>query len=175
MLATLNTVISRLSELKNITFDTYSVDSIITSEEYESLCNCITATQDFFTENAEVLKLATERQEEVLHQIEDELAEARKKQGWIQAGVAVLGIAATVLSFGTCAPLAVASIPVLAYNGSNLWEGAENIYYGSIGDPYTTALNPIRDTIFQGDQNAYEIFGLASQGLYSLAGSYTSR
>lgn len=57
----------------------------------------------------------------------------------------------------------------MAYNVSNLYEGVRNIHYGSIGDPYTTAQNPIRDTIFQGDRYAYEIFGLASQGLYSLA------
>ena len=47
----------------------------------------------------------------------------------------------------------------MAYGASNLVEAGQDIYYGSIGDPYTVAFNPIRDTVFCGNQGLYDLWG----------------
>jgi hypothetical protein len=39
---------------------------------------------------------------------------------------------------------------------------------GLAGDPYTTAVNPIRDTVFMGNQSAYDTWGTISVGAAGL-------
>lgn len=48
------------------------------------------------------------------------------------------------------------------YGGSNFVEAWQDIYYGSIGDIDTVAFNPIRDTVFCGNQELYDIWGTVS-------------
>ena len=53
----------------------------------------------------------------------------------------------------------IAGGSAMAYGASNLVEAGQDIYYGSIGDPYTVAFNPIRDTVFCGNQGLYDLWG----------------
>ena len=38
-------------------------------------------------------------------------------------------------------------------------EGGQDLYYASIGDIESAAINPIRDTVFMGNQSAYDVWG----------------
>src|SRR3712207_3527659 len=46
-----------------------------------------------------------------------------------------------------------------AYGVSNLYEAGHNIYLGSVGDGVTVATNPLRDTLFMGNDRLYHQVG----------------
>ena len=87
-----------------------------------------------------------------------------KTQGiWRTVGGAVLiatGAACIVLTGGAATPI-VADIAVAAGSGTALFgaadaiEGTQDIYYGSTGDIDSTAVNGIKDDLFQGNEDAY--------------------
>ena len=94
-------------------------------------------------------------------------AEDRAKKGWIDLGVgvftAVIGIIAIVSTMGAATPLVVAGGVVgfgtSVYGLSNAEEGVHNIALGNAGDIQTKAKNPIRDTVFMGNDKLYHDVG----------------
>ena len=94
-------------------------------------------------------------------------AEDRAKKGWIDLGVgvftAVIGIVAIVSTMGAATPLVVAGGVVgfgtSVYGLSNAEEGVHNIALGNAGDIQTKARNPIRDTVFMGNDKLYHDVG----------------
>ena len=94
-------------------------------------------------------------------------AEDRAKKGWIDLGVgvftAVIGIVVIVSTMGTATPLVVAGSVVgfgtSVYGLSNAEEGVHNIALGNAGDIQTKAKNPIRDTVFMGNDKLYHDVG----------------
>ena len=94
-------------------------------------------------------------------------AEDRAKKGWIDLGVgvftAVIGIVAIVSTMGAATPLVVAGGVVgfgtSVYGLSNAEEGVHNIALGNAGDIQTKAKNPIRDTVFMGNDKLYHDVG----------------
>ena len=94
-------------------------------------------------------------------------AEDRAKKGWIDLGVgvftAVIGIVVIVSTMGTATPLVVAGGVVgfgtSVYGLSNAEEGVHNIQLGNAGDIQTKARNPIRDTVFMGNDKLYHDVG----------------
>ena len=94
-------------------------------------------------------------------------AEDRAKKGWIDLGVgvftAVIGIVAIVSTMGAATPLVVAGGVVgfgtSVYGLSNAEEGVHNIALGNAGDIQTKARNPIRDTVFMGNDKLYHEVG----------------
>ena len=94
-------------------------------------------------------------------------AEDRAKKGWIDLGVgvftAVIGIIAIVSTMGAATPLVVAGGVVgfgtSVYGLSNAEEGVHNIALGNAGDIQTKAENPIRDTVFMGNDKLYHDVG----------------
>ena len=95
-------------------------------------------------------------------------AEDRAKKGWIDLGIgvftAVIGIVAIVSTMGAATPLVVAGGAVVgvgtaAYGASNAAEGVYNIALGNAGDIQTKAKNPIRDTVFMGNDKLYHEVG----------------
>ena len=94
-------------------------------------------------------------------------AEDRAKKGWIDLGVgvftAVIGIVAIVSTMGAATPLVVAGGVVgfgtSVYGLSNAEEGVHNIQLGNAGDIQTKARNPIRDTVFMGNDKLYHDVG----------------
>nr|WP_269204825.1 hypothetical protein [Streptococcus equi] len=69
--------------------------------------------------------------------------------------------AATPLVVGAC----VVGSCTVAYGVSNLYEAGHNIYLGSVGDGVTVASNPLRDTLFMGNDKLYHQVG----GLFTTA------
>ena len=95
-------------------------------------------------------------------------AEDRAKKGWIDLGIgvftAVIGIIAIVSTMGAATPLVVAGGAVVgvgtaAYGASNAAEGFHDIQLGNAGDIQTKAKNPIRDTVFMGNDKLYHDVG----------------
>ena len=95
-------------------------------------------------------------------------AEDRAKKGWIDLGIgvftAVIGIVAIVSTMGAATPLVVAGGAVVGfgtsvYGLSNAEEGVHNIALGNAGDIQTKAKNPIRDTVFMGNDKLYHDVG----------------
>ncbi|OLF49346.1 T7SS effector LXG polymorphic toxin [Streptococcus acidominimus] len=100
-------------------------------------------------------------------------AEERKTQGWIDLALGAVtiavGVAAIVASGGAATPLVVgawiAGSGTVAYGLSNTVEAGHNLYLGYQGDGKTHATNPIRDTLFMGNDKTYHQVG----GLFTTA------
>ena len=95
-------------------------------------------------------------------------AEDRAKKGWIDLGIgvftAVIGIVAIASTMGAATPLVAAGGAVVGfgtsvYGLSNAEEGIHDIQLGNAGDIQTKAKNPIRDTVFMGNDKLYHDVG----------------
>ena len=95
-------------------------------------------------------------------------AEDRAKNGWIDLGLGVVtvafGILAIVGTMGTATPLVfgaglTAGLGSFAYGTSNMYEAGQDIKLGNAGDIHTKAINPIRDTLFMGNDKLYHQVG----------------
>lgn len=110
------------------------------------------------------------REEERYEALTAEAAQARVDQGIWQAIGATLavvaGAAAIVLTAGMATPIVatalVAGSASMAYGYSNLFEAGQNIGFGLAGDATSAAFNPLRDTVFMGNQAAYDVFGFTA-------------
>ncbi|HEL0622970.1 TPA: hypothetical protein TUU99_000533 [Streptococcus equi subsp. zooepidemicus] len=120
--------------------------------------------------NAKRLQAAQERDQA---RFEAVAAEDRASQGWIDLALSLVtiavGVAAIVMTAGGATPLVVgafvAGSGTVAYGASNLYEAGHNIYLGSVGDGLTVATNPLRDTLFMGNDRLYHQVG----GLFTTA------
>ena len=91
-------------------------------------------------------------------------ADERKDNGFWKvlggAGLVLLGITCVVLTAGAATPIvaagAVAGTGTAIFGLSDTIEGGSDIYYGSLGDIESVSVNPLRDTVFQGDEAAYQ-------------------
>ncbi|WP_245166223.1 TNT domain-containing protein [Streptococcus acidominimus] len=100
-------------------------------------------------------------------------AEERSTKGWIDLALGAVtiavGVAAIVASGGAATPLVVgawiAGGGTVAYGLSNTVEAGHNLYLGYKGDGKTHATNPIRDTLFMGNDKTYHQVG----GLFTTA------
>ena len=95
-------------------------------------------------------------------------AEDRAKKGWIDLGLGVvtfaIGALAIWATMGAATPLVVgfgltAGLGTTAYGASNMYEAGQNIQLGNAGDIHTKAKNPIRDTLFMGNDKLYHQVG----------------
>ena len=94
-------------------------------------------------------------------------AEDRAKNGWKELGLGVLtfaiGFIAIIGTMGTATPLVVAGgivgFGTTAYGLSNMYEAGQDIKLGNAGDIQTKAGNPIRDTLFMGNDKLYHDVG----------------
>ena len=96
---------------------------------------------------------------------EEILAKERRNRGiknLIVGGLTLLvGTGAIIATGGSGTPLVIAfagkvfGTGTVAYSISNLTEAGQNTIYGSLGDNETRSINPIRDTIFLGNDKLY--------------------
>ena len=94
--------------------------------------------------------------------------EDRAKKGWIDLGLGVvtfaIGALAIWATMGAATPLVVgfgltAGLGTTAYGASNMYEAGQNIQLGNAGDIHTKSRNPIRDTLFMGNDKLYHQVG----------------
>lgn len=95
---------------------------------------------------------------------EEILAKERRNKGiknLIVGGLTLLvGTGAIVATGGSATPLVVLAGKIcgtgtVAYSVSNMTEAGQDIILGSLGDNETRAINPIRDTVFLGNDKLY--------------------
>ena len=139
--------------------ESYETGSFITGKDAGTLNTGIKIFGDLHEKNKEAYNEIYETEQK----IKDE-AEKRKTQGiWRTVGGAVLiatGVACIVLTGGAAIPI-VADVAVAVGSGTAVFgaadaiEGTQDIYYGSTGDIDSTAVNGIKDDLFQGNEDAY--------------------
>ena len=128
------------------------------------------AAGQYVEEHQEEIELAAAEQEKAFAQMQadyEAACEAREQEGQVKmlqgALAAGVGIAAIVFTGGAATPVVAAAWVTggcsVAYGVSTAFEGAQDWYLGSIGDLETAAVNPIRDTIFAGNQELYDLWG----------------
>ncbi|HFU3716802.1 TPA: hypothetical protein ACGO5M_002236, partial [Streptococcus suis] len=131
----------------------------------ERFATAYQAVEQHLTNNAERLQAAQERDQA---RFEALAAEERSKQGWIDLALGAVtiavGLAAIVATAGAATPLVVgagivAGTGTVAYGASNVAEAGQDIYLGYKGDGKTLAINPIRDTLFMGNDKLYHQVG----------------
>ena len=131
------------------------------------------AGSEYVEEHKEEIELAAAEQEDAFAQMQadyEAACEAREAEGqakMLQGGLAiVVGTLAIVGTAGMATPIVItagiAGGSAIAYGASTSVEGAQDWYLGSIGDLETAAVNPIRDTVFAGNQELYDLWGSLS-------------
>ena len=158
LLENLQSCLSKIG-LSQCAIESYETGSFITGKDAGALNTGIKIFGDLHEKNKEAYDEIYETEQK----IKDE-AEKRKTQGiWRTVGGAVLiatGAACIVLTGGAATPI-VADAAVAVGSGTAVFgaadaiEGTQDIYYGSTGDIDSTAVNGIKDDLFQGNEDAY--------------------
>ena len=158
LLENLQSCLSKIG-LSQGAIESYETGSFITGKDAGTLNTGIKIFGDLHEKNKEAYDEIYETEQK----IKDE-AEKRKTQGiWRTVGGAVLiatGVACIVLTGGAAIPI-VADVAVAVGSGTAVFgaadaiEGTQDIYYGSTGDIDSTAVNGIKDDLFQGNEEAY--------------------
>ena len=158
LLENLQSCLSKIG-LSQCAIESYETGSFITGKDAGALDKSIKIFGDLHEKNKEAYDEIYETEQK----IKDE-AEKRKTQGiWRTVGGAVLiatGAACIVLTGGAAIPI-VADVAVAVGSGTAVFgaadaiEGTQDIYYGSTGDIDSTAVNGIKDGLFQGNEDAY--------------------
>ena len=158
LLENLQSCLSKIG-LSQGAIESYKTGSFITGKDAGALNTGIKIFGDLHEKNKEAYDEIYETEQK----IKDE-AEKRKTQGiWRTVGGAVLiatGAACIVLTGGAAIPI-VADVAVAVGSGTAVFgaadaiEGTQDIYYGSTGDIDSTAVNGIKDDLFQGNEDAY--------------------
>ena len=158
LLENLQSCLSKIG-LSQCEIESYETGSFITGKDAGALNTGIKIFGDLHEKNKEAYDEIYETEQK----IKDE-AEKRKTQGiWRTVGGAVLiatGVACIVLTGGAAIPI-VADVAVAVGSGTAVFgaadaiEGTQDIYYGSTGDIDSTAVNGIKDDLFQGNEDAY--------------------
>ena len=156
LLENLQSCLSKIG-LSQCAIESYETGSFITGKDAGALNTGIKIFGDLHEKNKEAYDEIYETEQK----IKDE-AEKRKTQGiWRTVGGAVLiatGAACIVLTGGAAIPI-VADVAVgsgtAVFGAADAIEGTQDIYYGSTGDIDSTAVNGIKDDLFQGNEDAY--------------------
>ena len=187
LLENLQSCLSKIG-LSQGAIESYETGSFITGKDAGTLNTGIKIFGDLHEKNKEAFDEIYETEQKI-----KDGAEKRKTQGiWMIVGGAVLiatGVACIVLTGGAATPI-VADVAVAVGSGTAVFgaadaiEGTQDIYYGSTGDIDSTAVNGIKDDLFQGNEDAYYLtenaFAFASSamipiGTASKAGELTFR
>jgi hypothetical protein len=128
---------------------------------YQKLIIC---SQDM-TKKQTAIENAIEKQqaayEKMQKEEEEKYAKARKEKGIVNILKGIIsfavGTGAILLSGGTAIPIVILGMGSVAFGTSDLMEGGQDLYYGSIGNIESITVNPLRDSVFLGNQEVYDI------------------
>ena len=160
---------TKVGETEHLSLDAYGnwAFQVYELDAFRTLAGAYENSRRYQKENVQVIEKA---QANITAKIEAEAAAERAKKGFWDAvaaiGTMAIGAAAIICTGGAATPLVVAAgVSAMAYGASNLVEAGHDIYYGLNGDAATRAFNPVRDTLFMGNQTAYDIWGSASTAM----------
>ena len=133
---------------------------------------------EYLESRSDRLERAFENEKAVQEALDAETAQAREDRGKLQivigVGVVIANVGVIVATFGMAAPASFAVTAAVfggmgtMYGLSEVSEGVEDTIYGYYGDITSVAVNPIRDTIFMGNQGVYDAWGNISTTVASL-------
>ena len=191
LISSLNSCIAKVG-LNQGTIANYESNSFYTDKDVYALANISELFYQQHEDNKDVYDAICEAE-----QNQKDAAEERETQGvWkTVAGVVLVGVgvACIIATAGAASPI-VAAVGVAMGTGMTIYgvadsaEGAQDIYYGiyygSIGDIDSTAVNDLKYAVFQGNEEAYylteSVFALAASAMIPIgqaasAGNLTFR
>ena len=188
LLSSLNTCIAKIG-LNTAAIASYESNSFYTDKDVYALANISELFYQQHEDNKDVYDAICEAEQNLIK----DAAEERETQGvWkTVAGVVLVGVgvACIIVTAGAASPI-VAAVGVAVGTGTTIFgvadsaEGAQDIYYGSIGDIDSTAVNDLKDVVFQGNEEAYylteSVFAFAASAMIPIgqaasAGNLTFR
>ena len=187
LLSSLNTCIAKIG-LNTAAIASYESNSFYTDKDVYALANISELFYQQHEDNKDVYDAICEAEQNL-----KDAAEERETQGvWktvAGVGLLVVGGVCIVASWGTATPIVAAAEGIVG-TGTTIFgvtdsaEGAQDIYYGSIGDIDSTAVNDLKDVAFQGNEEAYylteSVFAFAASAMIPIgqaasAGNLTFR
>ena len=187
LISSLNSCIAKVG-LNQGTIANYESNSFYTDKDVYALANISELFYQQHEDNKDVYDAICEAE-----QNQKDAAEERETQGvWkTVAGVVLVGVgvACIIATAGAASPI-VAAVGVAMGTGMTIYgvadsaEGAQDIYYGSIGDIDSTAVNDLKYVVFQGNEEAYylteSVFAFAASAMIPIgqaasAGNLTFR
>ena len=187
LLSSLNTCIAKIG-LNTAAIASYESNSFYTDKDVYALANISELLYQQHEDNKDVYDAICEAEQNL-----KDAAEERETQGvWkTVAGVVLVGVgvACIIATAGAASPI-VAAVGVAVGTGTTIFgvadsaEGAQDIYYGSIGDIDSTAVNDLKYAVFQGNEEAYylteSVFAFAASAMIPIgqaasAGNLTFR
>jgi len=139
----------------------------IEAKYFEEIQNKLEAANAYTTAHMDRIELAQERQAEVWKLIEGDIADDRFIGGLFKFYFSSFILVTTIVSSGGALPLLIAGAPLSLYEAAEISESVQEIGYGIKGDGHTESFNFMRDGLFQGNQFAYDIYGMVSSGIYA--------
>ena len=187
LLSSLNTCIAKIG-LNTAAIASYESNSFYTDKDVYALANISELFYQQHEDNKDVYDAICEAEQNL-----KDAAEERETQGvWkTVAGVVLVGVgvACIIATAGAASPI-VAAVGVAMGTGMTIYgvadsaEGAQDIYYGSIGDIDSTAVNDLKYAVFQENEEAYylteSVFAFAASAMIPIgqaasAGNLTFR
>ena len=187
LISSLNSCIAKVG-LNQGTIANYESNSFYTDKDVYALANISELFYQQHEDNKDVYDAICEAEQNL-----KDAAEERETQGvWkTVAGVVLVGVgvACIIATAGAASPI-VAAVGVAMGTGMTIYgvadsaEGAQDIYYGSIGDIDSTAVNDLKYVVFQGNEEAYylteSVFAFAASAMIPIgqaasAGNLTFR
>lgn len=187
LLSSLNTCIAKIG-LNTAAIASYESNSFYTDKDVYALANISELFYQQHEDNKDVYDAICEAEQNL-----KDAAEERETQGvWktvAGVGLLVVGGVCIVASWGTATPIVAAAEGIVGTGTTILGvadsaEGAQDIYYGSIGDIDSTAVNDLKYVVFQGNEEAYylteSVFAFAASAMIPIgqaasAGNLTFR
>ena len=187
LLSSLNTCIAKIG-LNTAAIASYESNSFYADKDVYALANISELFYQQHEDNKDVYDAICEAEQNL-----KDAAEERETQGvWkTVAGVVLVGVgvACIIATAGAASPI-VAAVGVAMGTGMTIYgvadsaEGAQDIYYGSIGDIDSTAVNDLKYAVFQENEEAYylteSVFAFAASAMIPIgqaasAGNLTFR
>ena len=187
LLSSLNTCIAKIG-LNTAAIASYESNSFYTDKDVYALANISELFYQQHEDNKDVYDAICEAEQNL-----KDAAEERETQGvWktvAGVGLLVVGGVCIVASWGTATPIVAAAEGIVG-TGTTIFgvadsaEGAQDIYYGSIGDIDSTAVNDLKYVVFRGNEEAYylteSVFAFAASAMIPIgqaasAGNLTFR
>ena len=158
LISSLNSCIAKVG-LNQGTIANYESNSFYTDKDVYALANISELFYQQHEDNKDVYDAICEAEQNL-----KDAAEERETQGvWktvAGVGLLVVGGVCIVASWGTATPIVAAAEGIVGtgtpiFGVADSAEGAQDIYYGSIGDIDSTAVNDLKYVVFQGNEEAY--------------------
>ena len=170
LIADAKCLVDKIKEKGVISFADMSNASYLNISEAQKMQEDFKKGCDYLWRNQAELKKGIDYISQYAEYKNDKLAQKRSEHGIVLIGEAILGITLVISTAGAGAPLVLTTIAGACDVGLAC-EGVQETYYGAIKDIETPSINPVRDYICMGNQEAYDMLSMLSHNLCFASGS----